>query len=203
MKPEGGSKVCNTAWVNKYHLFFQVFGRSRSLSLPQRLNSVPSPGLLSPSVSTPGIQPPLFPTQRRPSFQEKVYKPLTPWEAASRSPIGSVDDAFVFRSLTSSVASNVKAAGHRKSLPEPPDEWKRRVSLDPAPVTQGHYHHAAPAFQALSMSRTFSPEKPAFYGPPFRPAQPLRPASSASIGYMARGSSPTKYSPLYSAVQRS
>uniref|UniRef100_A0A7N6FGU1 Synaptopodin 2b n=1 Tax=Anabas testudineus TaxID=64144 RepID=A0A7N6FGU1_ANATE len=165
---------------------------SRSLSLPKQLSLMPSPGLLSP-VSTPGCLPSFSPTQRQ------VVKPLTPWEAASRSPIGSVDEAFVFQSLPSPVASNVKAAGLCRSLPEPPDEWKRRVSLDAAAVSKSHYH-AAPAFQAPSMSRTFSPEKPAFYGPPFRPAQPLRPAS---VGFMGQGSRPTKYSPLYSAVQRS
>ncbi|XP_045902789.1 synaptopodin-2 isoform X1 [Micropterus dolomieu] len=177
------------------------FGRSRSLSLPRQLNSVPSPGLLSP-VSTPGMQSSFLPAQRQTSLQEKVYKPLSPWEAASRSPIGSVDQAFVFQSLPSSIAANVKAAGQRRSLPEPPDEWKRRVSLDPAAVSKGHYH-AAPAFQAPSMSRTFSPEKPAFYGPPFRPAQPVRPASRASTGYMGQGSSPTSYYPFCGAVQRS
>ncbi|XP_063331345.1 synaptopodin-2 isoform X2 [Pelmatolapia mariae] len=168
------------------------FGRSRSLSLPQRLNSMPSPGHLSP-VSTPGV----LPIQRQTSFQEKVRKPLTPWEAASRSPIGSVDEAFLF--LPSSAATNAKAAKHRGSLPEPPEEWKRRVSLDPAPVSKSHYHHEAPAFHILTKSRTFSPEKPAFYGPPFRPAQPLR----ASIGQMAQSFSPTKCSPVYSAFQRS
>ncbi|XP_004549546.2 synaptopodin 2b isoform X2 [Maylandia zebra] len=168
------------------------FGRSRSLSLPQRLSSMPSPGHLSP-VSTPGV----LPIQRQTSFQEKVHKPLTPWEAASRSPIGSVDEAFLF--LPSSAATNAKAAKHRGSLPEPPEEWKRRVSLDPAPVSKSHYHHEAPAFHILTKSRTFSPEKPAFYGPPFRPAQPLR----ASIGQMAQGFSPTKCSPVYSAFQRS
>lgn len=141
------------------------------MSLPKQLNAVPSAGLLS--------------------LQEKVYKPLSPWEAASKSPIGSVDEAFVFQSHPSSVASNVISAGHRRSLPEPPDEWKRRVSLEPAAVGMGHYHAAA-GFRAPSMSRTVSQEIPAFYGPPFRPAQPLRPASKASTGYMAQGSSPTK-----------
>lgn len=181
-------------------LLFQGFGRTRSLSLPKRLSSVPSPGLLSP-VSTPGSHSSFVPTQRQTSFQEKVYKPPSPWEAASRSPIGSVDEAFLFQSLPSSVASNVKAAGRCGSLPEPPDEWKRRVSLDSVPVGMGRYH-AAPAFQAPSMSRTFSPEKPT-YGPPFRPAQPLKLDSRASIGYTGRGSSPARYSPLHSAVQRS
>uniref|UniRef100_A0A668VMC8 Uncharacterized protein n=1 Tax=Oreochromis aureus TaxID=47969 RepID=A0A668VMC8_OREAU len=115
-----------------------VVTSNRSLSLPQRLNSMPSPGHLSP-VSTPGV----LPIQRQTSFQEKVRKPLTPWEAASRSPIGSVDDAFLF--LPSSAATNAKAAKHRGSLPEPPEEWKRRVSLDPAPVSKSHYHHEAPS----------------------------------------------------------
>lgn len=177
-------------------LLFQGFGRSRSLSLPRQLSSVSFPGNMSP-VSTPGGQPSYLPTERQTSFQEKAYKPLSPWEAASRSPLGSVDDAFLFQSLPSSVASNVKAAGHRRSLPEPPDEWKRRVALDPAPVSKGHYH-AAPAFQVPSISR-----KPVFYGPPFRPAQPLRPASRASIGYRGQGPSQMQYSPLYSGVQRS
>ncbi|KAG8014757.1 Synaptopodin-2 [Nibea albiflora] len=205
-KPKAPPKHLNALDIMKHQPYqldsftVQAFGRSRSLSLPWERHSMTFPGL-SP-VSTPGIQPPFLFTQRQASCQERVYKPLSPWEAASKSPIGSVDEAFVFQSLPSSVASSVKAAGHRRSLPEPPDEWKRRVSLDPAAVSMGHYH-AAPAFQAPSMSRTFSPEKPAFYGPPFRPAQPLRPASRASIGYMGQGSSPTKYSPLYSAAYRS
>uniref|UniRef100_A0A672G5P3 Synaptopodin 2b n=1 Tax=Salarias fasciatus TaxID=181472 RepID=A0A672G5P3_SALFA len=165
--------------------------RNRSLSLPRRLNSLHPPGRPAPGST---------PLQRQASFQETAFKPPTPWEAASRSPIGSVDEAFLVRGLTSSVASGVKAAGHRRSLPEPPDEWKRRVSLDPAAVGRGHHPRAAPAFQALSISRTFSPEKPAFYGPPFKPAQPLRLGSRAGAGYMAQGLSPAKYS-LYSAVQ--
>lgn len=148
-----------------------------------RLHSGASPGLLSP-LSTPGALPSFAPTQRQ------VYKPLTPWEAASRSPIGSVDEAFVFRSLPSPAASNVRAAGHRRPLPEPPDEWKRRVSLEPPAVSQSHCS-AAPGFRAR---RTFSTEKAAFAGPPFRPAQPLGPRAS-------RGFSPVKYSPLYSSVQ--
>uniref|UniRef100_A0A3B3UD42 Synaptopodin 2 n=1 Tax=Poecilia latipinna TaxID=48699 RepID=A0A3B3UD42_9TELE len=106
-----------------------VFGRSRSLSLPQRLNSLPSPGFLSP-LSTPGVQTAFFPAQRQTSFHRK---PLSPWEAASRSPIGSVDEAFVFQSSMSSIASDVMAAAHHRSLPEPPEDWKRRVSLDSAP----------------------------------------------------------------------
>uniref|UniRef100_A0A3Q2Q074 Synaptopodin 2 n=1 Tax=Fundulus heteroclitus TaxID=8078 RepID=A0A3Q2Q074_FUNHE len=167
-----------------------VFGRSRSLSLPQR----PSPGLLSP-LSAPGAQPAFSATQRQTSFSRK---PPTPWEAASKSPIGSVDEAFVFQSPLSSVASDVMAAAHQRSLPEPPEEWKRRVSLDSAAVSKAHHRHLAPSFQPLSASGTASPEKPAFYGPPFRPAQPLRPAS---LGFKAQ--SPYKFFHLYGAAQRS
>ncbi|KAM4595826.1 synaptopodin-2 [Fundulus diaphanus] len=167
-----------------------VFGRSRSLSLPQR----PSPGLLSP-LRAPRAQPAFSSTQRQTSFSRK---PPTPWEAASKSPIGSVDEAFVFQSPLSSVASDVMAAAHQRSLPEPPEEWKRRVSLDSAAVSKGHHQHLVPSFQPLSASRTVSPEKPAFYGPPFRPAQPLRPAS---LGFKAQ--SPYKFSHLYGATQRS
>uniref|UniRef100_A0A3P9NC45 Synaptopodin 2 n=1 Tax=Poecilia reticulata TaxID=8081 RepID=A0A3P9NC45_POERE len=165
--------------------------QSRSLSLPQRLNSLLSPGLLSP-LSTPGVQPAFFPAQRQTSFHRK---PLSPWEAASRSPIGSVDEAFVFQSPMSSITSDVMAAAHHRSLPEPPEDWKRRVSLDSAAVSKGHYEHLAPSFQALSSSRK---EKPAFYGPPFRPAQPLRPVS---LGFKAQ--SPNKFSHFYSTSQRS
>lgn len=148
-----------------------------------------SPGYLSPA-STSGLQRSFSPAQRQTSFPERPYKAPSPWEAASRSPIGSVEEAFVFRSLPSSVAANVRAAGHRRSLPEPPDEWKHRVSLDLAPLSLGHYH-AAPAFKAPSMSRTFLAEKPAFYSPPIRPAQYLWPASRQ------------QYPPFHSAVQRS
>uniref|UniRef100_A0A3B5L3J9 Synaptopodin 2 n=1 Tax=Xiphophorus couchianus TaxID=32473 RepID=A0A3B5L3J9_9TELE len=165
--------------------------QSRSLSLPQRLNSLPSPGLLSP-LSTPGVQTVFSPIQRQTSFHRK---PLSPWEAASRSPIGSVDEAFVFQNPMFSIASGIMAAAHHRSLPEPPEEWKRRVSLDSAAVRKGHYEHLAPSFQALSLSRR---EKPAFYGPPFRPAQPLRPVS---LEFKAQ--SPNKLSHFYSTTQRS
>lgn len=135
------------------------------MSLPWHLSGLTSHGFLLPT-SGPGPSV----AHRKMSVQEKHLKPPTPWEAASRSPIGSVDEAFMFPSGPSSIVSYVKAAGHRKSLPEPPEEWKRRVSLDPAPVTRGHYQ-VTPAFQPASVSRTFLSEKRApLYGPPLRAA---------------------------------
>uniref|UniRef100_A0A3Q2EJ74 Synaptopodin 2 n=1 Tax=Cyprinodon variegatus TaxID=28743 RepID=A0A3Q2EJ74_CYPVA len=58
----------------------------------------------------------------------KGFKPLTPWEAASRHPLGLVDEAFAFQDLQQSLASNVHLAACRKILPEPPVEWKGRIS---------------------------------------------------------------------------
>lgn len=192
MHPDGGSKVCTSAQI-VHVLFFQGFGRSLSLSLPKQQNTIPF-GTLE---GRPGIQSSNFSRQR--SLQEKVYKPLTPWEAASRSPLGSVDKAFELQSQPSSAASSVVLAGQHKSLPEPPDEWKRRVSLEPAAMGVGRYP-PAPLFQAPSLGQTFSPEKPSFYGPPLRPAQPLNLKGKPSVAYMRQSSSSSKYSPLYGAI---
>lgn len=171
-------------------LYFQGFGRSRSLY------AVPSAGVLSP-MAAPGIRAPFLPTPRQTSVQEKPCKPLSPWEAASRSAIGSVDEAFVLPGRGSSLASNIVAAGHRRALPEPPEEWKRRVSLEPAaPLVRA----ASAGPPAAAISQTFPPEKRAFSGPPFRPAQPLWSGRRATIGYMPQ-SNPAKYSPMHSVVQ--
>lgn len=177
--------------------YFQGFSRSLSLSLPL---SLPKQQNVMPSgtpVSRPGIHSSHFSRQK--SLQEKVYKPLTPWEAASRSPLGSIDEAFVVRGQPSSVVSSVVLAGQHRSLPEPPDEWKRRVSLDPPAISVGRYP-AAPTFPVASLSETFSPEKPSFYGPPLRPAQPLNLTGKPSMACMRQGSSTSKYSPLHGAI---
>lgn len=61
----------------------------------------------------------------------KSTKPLTPWEAASRSPLGLVDEAFEARNIQETIAANVVSAARRKTLPEPPNEWTERVSYTP------------------------------------------------------------------------
>lgn len=188
--------AAKSAHLHKLHVcfflfffFFQGFIRS----LPEQQHVMP-PGT---PKSRPGIYSAQFSRQK--PLQEKVYKPLTPWEAASRSPLGSVDEAFVFRDQPSSVASSLVLAGQHRSLPEPPEEWKRRVSLEPAAVGVGHYQ-AAPAFQTPSLSQTFSQEKRSFYGPPFRPAQPLNLTGRPSAAYMGQPSNASKYPPLHGAV---
>ncbi|NXS08000.1 SYNP2 protein, partial [Neodrepanis coruscans] len=105
-------------------------GRSsgHSLSLPGR------PSLISQALSP--TSPLVF--QPAPDYfskpdpaADKPGKRLTPWEAAARSPLGLVDEAFGPQNMQESIAANVVLAARRKTLPEPPDEWKQKVSYEP------------------------------------------------------------------------
>ncbi|XP_077426181.1 synaptopodin 2b [Vanacampus margaritifer] len=148
-------------------------GRSRSLSLPRPSLSS---GLKSP-VGTRAPRSCLTPAQQhRACVPRAFYKPPTPWQAASRSPFGSVDDAFSIQSAPSLVASRVRVAG---PLPEPPEEWKRRVSLDP-PLAS---YRVAPAYMTSApMRMKCARGKPtAVCGPPFRPAQPIKSAGKPRV----------------------
>ncbi|KAF1568966.1 UNVERIFIED_CONTAM: Synaptopodin-2, partial [Eudyptes robustus] len=100
----------------------------RSLSLPGR------PSFISRAMSP--TSPLLF--QPAPDYfskpdtaAERPGKRLTPWEAAARSPLGLVDEAFGPQNMQESIAANVVSAARRKTLPEPPDEWKQKVSYEP------------------------------------------------------------------------
>ncbi|KAG7267534.1 hypothetical protein CRUP_005918 [Coryphaenoides rupestris] len=130
----------------KKHLnSLDALGRSYSMTLPGRLRPPPPLSGGPPSLR---LQPsPGRPPQRQLSWQEWASKPPTPWQAACRSPMGSVDEAFDFLSL--------RAASHRRSLPEPPADWTRRVSLEgrmlppparPAPGQEGGPCLLRPAF---------------------------------------------------------
>lgn len=152
-----------------YVLFvFQVLGRSRSLSLPRRSVSSVSPQSPVSPYTTTGRSPTRTPLERHTSWVEKPAKPPSPWEAAAKSPLGLVDEAFAFQDLMQVPA----AVAHRRSLPEPPLEWKQRVSNEPvvpSPLTPLSPRPVASPTRAAPAS----PSKPTFYGPPFRPAQPL------------------------------
>ncbi|NXA28537.1 SYNP2 protein, partial [Ibidorhyncha struthersii] len=106
-------------------------GRSsgRSLSLPGRPSSFISRAMspTSPLIFQPA--PDYF--SKPDTAADRPGKRLTPWEAAARSPLGLVDEAFGPQNMQESIAANVVSAARRKTLPEPPDEWKQKVSYEP------------------------------------------------------------------------
>ncbi|KAM4808334.1 synaptopodin-2 [Rhinophrynus dorsalis] len=99
-------------------------GRSSSSGYVQPFGSPSSPMLFEPA---PGYVGKPITTPDTPG------KKLTPWEAAAKSPLGSVDDAFLPQSIHESITANVVSAARRKTLPEPPTAWK--------PLTQGSYSY--------------------------------------------------------------
>ncbi|NXK21198.1 SYNP2 protein, partial [Arenaria interpres] len=101
----------------------------RSLSLPGRPSSLISRAMspTSPLIFQPA--PDYF--SKPDTAADRPGKRLTPWEAAARSPLGLVDEAFGPQNMQESIAANVVSAARRKTLPEPPDEWKQKVSYEP------------------------------------------------------------------------
>ncbi|XP_078069949.1 synaptopodin-2-like [Mustelus asterias] len=83
-------------------------------------------------------------SSRRPTSQsdKTSLKKLSPWEAASQSAVGSVEEAFHNRNIQESIAKNIVSAARRKTLPEPPEEWKTRVAYVP-PVSSSYSSIAA------------------------------------------------------------
>ncbi|XP_048189528.1 LOW QUALITY PROTEIN: synaptopodin-2 [Perognathus longimembris pacificus] len=94
----------------------------RSLSLPGR--SIPPTISPSPWEYQPAYSYPAKPINRL----EKANKRPTPWEAAARSPLGLVDEAFRPRSIQESIMANVVSAARRKVLPGPVEDWSERMS---------------------------------------------------------------------------
>ncbi|XP_030208268.1 synaptopodin-2 [Gadus morhua] len=152
-----------------------AYGRSYSMTLPARLRP------LHPPTTPPFFGgPPRFhaslrlPPQRQASWQDGPVKAPTPWEAACRSPLGSVDEAF-FKSIPDPVAPGLRAGGHRRSLPEPPADWTHRVALEVpcSPGPKGAYFRP-PAAQA----------SPPFCGPPFKRGSRLSGGGRIFLGFM-------------------
>lgn len=170
--------------LHHFNLSLQALGRSYSLSPPSR---VPSTGQKSASSSP---RPPA--RARQTSCLEKGHKPLTPWEAASRHPLGLVDEAFAFQDLQQALASNVHSAAQRKILPEPPAEWKARVSYQ-APQKPGsctwsksqsrsQSRAPLPSFMSPTRSAVSTLTSPAGYGSLPRQWQPQRFVARANPG---------------------
>ncbi|XP_048451301.1 synaptopodin-2 isoform X2 [Rhincodon typus] len=80
------------------------------------------------AMSRPATQSSGRPTSQSDKISKKK---LTPWDAASQSAVGSVEEAFSRRKIQESIAKNIVSAARRKTLPEPPEEWKARVAYVP------------------------------------------------------------------------
>ncbi|CAL8378011.1 unnamed protein product [Boreogadus saida] len=129
------------------------------------------------------------PAGKQGAWLELRLKAPTPWEAASRHPMGLVDEAFTHQSLHQAIASNVRLAVERKLLPEPPDDWKARVSYQPtaaAPRTGGFQSQSWSYSRSRSQGR---PPLPSFMSPP-----PAGPSSVATPG-LYYGSLPRQWRP--------
>ncbi|KAL7876052.1 hypothetical protein AOLI_G00110150 [Acnodon oligacanthus] len=165
----------------------KALGRSSSLSPPVRLSPL---GLSSRSASVSPSPRPSFhatytsrSTERQAVWSEKSRKPPTPWEAASRHPLGLVDEAFDFQDLQHSIATNLRSAAHRKLLPEPPADWKAKVAYEPPSKSQswGTSRLSLP-FLSPTKSTASAPAAPVPYGSPLRQSQPPRSITEANLG---------------------
>ncbi|KAF0029392.1 hypothetical protein F2P81_018497 [Scophthalmus maximus] len=158
----------------------QALGRSYSLSPPAR---IPSTGQKSASTSS---------SQKPPTWAaktvEKVHKPLSPWEAASRHPLGLVDEAFASQNLHQTLASNIHLAAQRKMLPEPPAEWKAGMSYQAPPKTGSQTWS-----QSQSRSHSRAP-LPSF-------ASPTKGGVSSAAGHAGYRSLPRQWQPQRSVTQ--
>ncbi|XP_035639404.1 synaptopodin-2-like isoform X2 [Oncorhynchus keta] len=186
---------------------WKAFGRSYSLSPPAA--RAPSLGLRSssgsPSLSyKPRASSAPAPQGRQMSWLDKSYKHPSPWEAAARHPMGLVDEAFTFQNLQQAIAFNVCLAAQRKLLPEPPAEWKSRVSYDPPRMTEGWnpnqrwnqrqnqtqtqiYSRVMPPFLSPTKSTASAPAGPAGNRSLPRQLQPQRSLTEANIEHSGAG----------------
>ncbi len=158
--------------------------RSSSLSPPVRLSSA---GLYSRSVSSsPSPRPASHTVSIRASVGQPAriprgHKPPTPWEAASRHPLGLVDEAFTFLDIQQSIACNLRYAAQSKLLPEPSAEW--RVAYEPPSKHKKDRLSQSPLiFLSPSRSTASAPAGPVPYGSgsPFR--HPQRSMTEANLG---------------------
>ncbi|XP_053317397.1 synaptopodin-2 [Spea bombifrons] len=109
----------------------------RSLSLPGRsFSSACMQPLASPS--SPMVFEPSPSYVDNPATPDTPSKRLTPWEAASKSPLGLVDDAFMPQTLHESISANIVSMARRKTLPAPSAAWKSTSKTQPDPISQSY-----------------------------------------------------------------
>ncbi|MGH0139435.1 UNVERIFIED_CONTAM: hypothetical protein FKN15_070267 [Acipenser sinensis] len=142
--------------------------------------------------SSPCITPVFLPAnglvEQQSSLLDKDYKLPTPWEAAARNPLDLIDEAFTFQNIQESIASNVISAAQRKTLPEPPAEWKERVSYMPPPKS-GYSYLGQGTAPSPSKSAYSAPASTAQYGSPVKHSfNPQRSMTESDIQYKGSGS---------------
>uniref|UniRef100_A0A3Q3FX24 Synaptopodin 2b n=1 Tax=Labrus bergylta TaxID=56723 RepID=A0A3Q3FX24_9LABR len=175
---------------NEWKYTPNALGRSYSLSPLARVPATTGQRSASSSPKPPRASSTL--PARQTHLLEKGHKPLTPWEAASRHPLGLVDEAFPVQNLQQSLASNIHMAAQRKILPEPPAEWKARVSYQAPQKTgsqtwthsQSHFPRRAPlpSFVSPTRSTISSPAGSAGYRSLPRQWQPQRSVTEGNLG---------------------
>ncbi|XP_030018591.1 synaptopodin-2 isoform X2 [Sphaeramia orbicularis] len=173
---------------NEWKYTPNALGRSYSLSPPARVPSTGQQSLSASSSPKPSARVSTTPPARQTSWLEKGRKPPTPWEAASQHPLGLVDEAFTFQNLQQTLASNVRLAAQRKTLPGPPEDWKARVSYQ-APKKTGSQTWS----QSQSRSYSWAP-LPSFVSP----TKSTLLASGVSAGYR---SLPRQWQPQRSVAE--
>lgn len=143
---------------------------SPPVRLPARsVSSSPSPRHVPPTGQTTRL--------------DRSRKSPTPWEAASRHPLGLVDEAFAFLDIQQSLASSLRYAAQSKILPDPPAEWKAKVAYEPLPKYQKDSLSQSPlSFLSPTKSTASAPSVPIPYGSPFRPCPAQRSMTEENLG---------------------
>ncbi|XP_061816914.1 uncharacterized protein synpo2a [Nerophis lumbriciformis] len=131
---------------NEWKYTPNITGRSYSLSPPSRVFST-------------AYRHPTQTSRQMSSWREKASKPLTPWEAASRHPLGLVDEAFTVQDLEQSLAANVHLAAQCRMVPEPSPQWKARVTYQAPQKPCGHSRGGVSSDGYGSLPRQWQPRQ--------------------------------------------
>ncbi|XP_056299068.1 synaptopodin-2 isoform X2 [Pseudoliparis swirei] len=176
---------------NEWKYTPNFLGRSYSLSPSARVPSTGQNTAWASSHPKSTARASTTPPLRQTSWLQTGRKPLMPWEAASRHPLGLVDEAFAFQNLQQSLATNVRLAAQRKMLPEPPAEWKARVSYDGQQKTGGQTWRQGqswsesraplPSFGSLTRSPVSAPAHHGGYNSLPRQWHPQRSVTGANM----------------------
>lgn len=146
----------------------------------------PAPGYIGKSAATP----------------ETPGKRLTPWEAATKSPLGFVDDAFLPQTIHESVSANVVSAARRKTLPEPPAAWKSSSTLPP--TNSAYPYRSRPSHLTIPKNVVSAPSMQCGYQLryPYPGSHPMTNASSLPLETRSEYCMSTGHNPNFNPYPR-